>query len=94
MDMQTTYLRILQDTLYKKQKVLEEIYEVTKQQEQIFKETVLQTEELDRCMDQKSKCLQTLNQLDDGFERLYEKVRKELQDSPGSFQKEIEELKK
>lgn len=94
MDLQTTYLRILQDTLYKKQKVLEEIYEATRQQEQLFKETALQTEDLDRCMDQKSKCLETLNQLDDGFEKLYEKVKKELQDSPGSFQKEIEELKK
>jgi flagellar biosynthesis/type III secretory pathway chaperone len=80
--------------LSKKQKVLEEIYAVTKKQEQLLKETAEQTEELDKCMDQKSDCLEKLNQLDDGFDVLYRKVKKELQESPGKFQKEIEELKK
>lgn len=94
MNLQTTYVRILQDTLNKKQKVLEEIYDITKQQEQLLKKTAEQTEGLDQCMDQKSKCLEVLNQLDDGFEMLYAKVREELQNSPGKFQKEIEDLKK
>lgn len=93
MDLQTTYMRILQDTLNKKQKVLEEIYEVTKHQEQILKETAVQTESLDQCMDQKAECLKTLNQLDDGFEMLYVKVREELQASPGNYQEEISGLK-
>lgn len=93
MDLQTTYIRILQDTLNKKQKVLEEIYDITKQQEQLLKETAEQTEGLDRCMDQKSECLKVLNQLDDGFEMLYANVREELQNSPGKFQKEIKGLK-
>lgn len=94
MNLQTTYLRILQDTLYRKQKVLEEIYAVTKTQEQLLKQTTEQTEGLDRCMDQKSDCLERLNQLDDGFESLYQKVKKELQESPGKFQEEVEELRK
>ena len=93
MSLQTTYLHILLDTLTKKKKVLEEIYETTKLQEQLFKEMSIQTERLDQYMDQKSKCLQTLNQLDDGFEMLYAKVKEELHASPGSFSEEISRMK-
>lgn len=93
MALQKTYLRILQDTLDKKQRTMEEILKVTRYQEQLLKETAEQTEELDQCIDRKSNCLETLNQLDDGFEMLYAKVKEELQASPNSYQKEIEHLK-
>ena len=76
--LQVTYVRILLDTLDRKQKILKEIYAVTKRQELLLKE--------------KSKCLEVLNQLDDGFEALYKKVREELQNNPGKFQPEIEKL--
>lgn len=94
MELQTTYIKILQDTLEKKQKIMQEIYEETRRQEQLLKKTTDQTTGLDQCMDRKSICLQKLNELDDGFELLYEKVRELLQTSPGQFQKEIEGLKK
>lgn len=94
MDLQTTYLKILQDTLEKKQKVLQEIYEETRRQEQLLKKTTDQTTGLDQCMDRKSECLQVLNELDDGFEMLYTKVQQELKDMPGKFQVEIEKMKK
>ena len=90
--LQVTYVRILLDTLDRKQKILKEIYAVTKRQELLLKETSEQTEGLDQCIDQKSKCLEVLNQLDDGFEALYKKVREELQNNPGKFQPEIEKL--
>lgn len=93
MNLQTTYLRILQDTLNKKQKVLEEIYNVTRRQEALLKNVSVQTESLDSCMDQKSDCLERLNELDDGFEMLYAKVREELKASPEHHKEEIAKLK-
>ncbi len=94
MDLQITYLKILQDTLEKKQKIMQKIYQETRRQEQLLKKTTNQTAELDQCMDRKSEYLQALNELDDGFEMIYVKVKDTLQKSPGQFQKEIEELKK
>lgn len=93
MDLQTTYLHILLDTLKKKRKVLEDIYEITRHQAEIMKEESIQTEALDESMDKKAECLKVLNQLDDGFEMLYAKVREELQASPGSYQEEVMQLK-
>ena len=90
MDFDMTYIRIMQDTLNKKEQVLQDILSVTRRQEQCMKqEAALQTEELDRCMEQKSEYLKTLNQLDDGFEKLYQKVRKNFQSSPEAYAKEV-----
>lgn len=93
MTLQTTYLRILEDTLDKKQKILNQIYSLTRRQESILRGTSVQTESLDQCMDQKSECLEKLEELDDGFEMLYAKVREELQNTPGSYKEEITKLK-
>lgn len=92
MEAQIIYLKILRDTLYKKRKVLEQIFAVTKKQEQLFFKTEPQIEEMDSCMDEKSEYLKVLQQLDDGFEKMYEKVKRELQASPEKFSEEIREL--
>lgn len=90
MDLDITYVRIMQDTLNKKEQVLQDILAVTRRQEQIIKEeAALQTEELDHCMDLKSDYLKTLNQLDDGFEKLYQKVRTQFQSSPEDYAENV-----
>jgi len=90
MDFDMTYIRIMQDTLNKKEQVLQDILAVTKRQAQCMKEeAAVQTEELDRCMDLKSDYLKTLNQLDDGFEKLYQKVRAKFQSSPEAYAGEV-----
>jgi len=93
MDLSVTYLSILQDTLDKKMQVLNDIFVVTKQQEQFLKLDEVQTEALDRTMDQKSEYLKKLNELDDGFEKLYAKVRQQLQEAPGAYAQQIALLK-
>lgn len=73
-----TYIKILQDTLTKKNQVLEELLQITLQQECILANTIMDYEKFEVCISQKEILIDQINQLDDGFEALYERVKEEL----------------
>ncbi|MGN6710160.1 hypothetical protein [Anaerocolumna jejuensis] len=73
-----TYIKILQDTLVKKNQILDELLLLTVQQEMILDNSIMDYEKFETCISQKEVLINQLNQLDDGFEALYERIRVEL----------------
>lgn len=78
--MSDQYLTILQESLHKKIQILDEIQRICDYQGTILEKEPVDFEKFDQCVDDKDICIEQLNQLDEGFERLYEKVREKLQD--------------
>ena len=90
MDATYTYMTILVDTLQKKKEVLKQISELTVQQKQILQSEEFSEEEFQVTMDGKSKCLEELEQLDQGFEQIYERVALVLQHNKEMYKESIQ----
>lgn len=67
------YLHIMEESLQKKDALLDKITDVCERQEVLLKEDSFSLEEFDKLMETKGKLAEELNRLDDGFESLYEK---------------------
>ena len=85
-------LQILQDSLEKKIDLLAAIEKKSKEQEAIIKKENFTFQEMDENMEEKSKLIEQLSLLDNGFETLYEKIRKELLDNKDRYRIQIEEI--
>lgn len=85
-------LQILQDSLEKKIDLLADIEEKSKEQEAIIKKENFTFQEMDENMDAKSKLIEELSLLDNGFETLYEKIREELLENKDQYRVQIEEI--
>lgn len=88
------YIRILLDSMKKKERVLQYLLGETKEQSQILSEELFNIDNFDRSMERKELLIEELNQLDNGFETTYDRVKEELKKSREKYQKEIIELKK
>lgn len=85
-------LQILQDSLEKKIGLLATIEEKSKEQEKIIKKENFTLQELDENMEEKSRLIDQLSLLDNGFETLYEKIREELLANKEYYRVQIEEI--
>ena len=85
-------LQILQDSLEKKIVLLADIEENSKEHEAIIKKENFTFQEMDENMDAKSKLIEELSLLDNGFETLYEKIREELLENKDQYRVQIEEI--
>ena len=85
-------LQILQDSLEKKIDLLGTIEEKSKEQKIIIKKENFTFQEMDENMEEKSKLIEQLSLLDNGFETLYEKIRKELLENKEQYRIQIEEI--
>lgn len=76
--MNEQYLTALQESLHKKNKLLDEIISISNQQSKLLTVTPVSFEEFDQCVNDKDICIEQLNKLDEGFELLYDRVSEEL----------------
>ena len=88
--MESTYVNIMIQSLHKKVKVLEEIKSLNQLQKALLEDERSSVDEVDKTVEDKSACIKQLEQLDDGFETLFAKVKEALnsgckKDAPGSF---------
>lgn len=86
------YLKILEDSLQKKSKVLDEIILYNQGQETLLKQENVSLDELDANMSQKNELIQKLVKLDEGFENLYEKIREQLVGNRTRYAEQISRL--
>ena len=77
-DMQETYVDIMIQSLNKKLSVLDKIIEVNISQKEILENTKAPIEEFDKTVEEKAKLIEQMQQLDSGFEKLYERVQEAL----------------
>lgn len=86
------YLHIMEESLQKKDALLDKITDVCERQEVLLKEDSFSLEEFDKLMETKGKLAEELNRLDDGFESLYEKIREQLQGDRQQYRNEIRHM--
>lgn len=89
-----TYIKLLQDTLERKLLVIRELLELSQQQNDCLKNEIFDEEQFDELLNQKEILLEELNQLDSGFERAYELVRREVADHKNLYKNEITALQR
>jgi hypothetical protein len=87
-----TYLALLEDSLIKKSNTLDHLILLSKEQETEIARETLDEDRFEEIFQKKDELLQTILKLDDGFEQVYQRVKEELNNHPGSYQKEIGRL--
>ena len=76
--MQETYIEIMLQSLNKKLQVLDAIIEQNIKQKDILENSKSTVEEFDATVEAKSALIEQMQQLDSGFEKLFERVQEEL----------------
>lgn len=83
------YLHIMNESLQKKNVLLDSIAATCEKQEQLLKQDELPFGEFDALMTEKDAQAAELTRLDEGFESLYEKVREQLQNGKEQHREQI-----
>ena len=90
----TTYLQMLNSSLIRKKTLLEKILKLTEEQHHAFqeeKDTILILEE---CVLRKEPLIRQLNEIDEGFDMVYSKIKESVITDPKQYKNEISELQK
>ncbi len=88
-----SYIEILKDSLKSKIQCLESLIKVNNRMESILRDDKVDSELFEEIISEKGAYITKLNQLDDGFVSVYERVRDTLKNDKVSFKGDIEELK-
>lgn len=91
--MEENYITILIQSLEKKIKVLEEISTENQNQKQILQAEELDMDAFQESVDKKAEWIEQISFLDDGFEKMYERVKDALNSQKSLYEKEILTLK-
>lgn len=83
------YINIMLQSLQKKLKVLDSIIQINKRQKEELENPSLDPDDFDKTVEEKSELIEQLELLDNGFEKLYEKVREKLQANKEEHKDEI-----
>lgn len=92
--MTENYLTLLEESLQKKLQVMEEIQQYNLKQQEVFQSEKVDLNGFDEAVEEKGKLIEKLTALDNGFERLYSKVKKELEENRDKYQDQIKRLRK
>lgn len=90
--MQETYIQIMLQSLEKKSKVLDQIIQLNEQQKTVLESADSPVEEFDETVEKKSALIEQMEQLDSGFEKLYDRVREELQTNKDAYKDQIRKM--
>lgn len=88
------YIQILLQDLKKKNNVLDRIISANQKQKEGLEDPNLDPDDFDKIVEEKSKLIEELEQLDSGFEQIYNRVREELQTNREAYGEEIREMQK
>jgi predicted ribosome quality control (RQC) complex YloA/Tae2 family protein len=92
MEDQTRYVAILRGSLERKENILNNLLEMTRQQEDYLKSTDFEMDIFNDMMDVKAQMIEELNTVDDGFEVTYERIGAYLKEHQGKFADTIREM--
>lgn len=92
--MKETYVQILIDSLKRKNEVLIQLIELSKKQTIFINSLKDNEEDFNNIIDEKAKLIDTLNLLDSGFDKTFERVKVALQMDKALYKKEIEQMQK
>ena len=86
------YLPVMIHSLKKKDRILAEIIEINRMQKDELEDPSLDPEDFDRTFRKKAELIEELEQLDNGFQELFEHVRDELNGNKDAYADEIREM--
>ena len=86
------YIAIMLQSLKKKEQVLDEIIRLDDRQKDTLMDPECPFDVFDETVEAKSACIDQLNQLDSGFEKLYAQVAEELDQNREDYAKEIRDM--
>ena len=84
-----SYVDVLLDSLENKIEILKEIEKKNQEQTKILKAFPFLANEFDQNTEEKGNLIERLSKLDEGFDRVYERVRETLTNEKDVYQKEI-----
>lgn len=88
-----TYIQLLIDSLGKKYMVLNELMKITSKQQEIIESERFDEDEFLQTIALKEEQINSLSELDKGFELVYDRIRNELRDNSKEYKSEITSLK-
>ena len=83
------YLQVMIDSLLKKKEVLETIVKLNEEQTIIIGEEDFNEDMLHDNSDKKDECISQLDKLDEGFQSLFYRIKKELDENPEAYKEDI-----
>lgn len=87
--MQNTYVDIMIQSLEKKIKVLEEIKKINISQKALLENEDSDADEFDKMVEAKAALIEQMTQLDSGFDKLFDRVKEELNVNKGAYAEKI-----
>ncbi len=87
--MSENYLKVLIESQNKKLRLLEEAEQLDKEILDLIREEEADMDAIDANMTAKGALIEKLDELDDGFESIYEKIRTDLQEHKDLYKNEI-----
>ena len=90
--MEQTYVDIMIQSLEKKIKVLEEIKKQNLLQKQLLEDDKAEADEFDATVEGKAALIEQIMQLDSGFDKLFERVKDELNNNQEAYAEKIKKM--
>lgn len=87
--MNNLYITILIESLEKKIRILDEIILANQEQREGLEDPNLDPDDFDKIVEKKSEYIEQLDQLDNGFEELFARVRDELNENRETYKEQI-----
>ena len=87
------YVSMMTDSLQKKKDILTDLYEQTKEQENLLSDGKMDVDRFEALIEEKGRGIDELNSLDNGFDSLFKKLGQELTVNRGAYEKEIIRMK-
>lgn len=87
--MEQTYIAIMIQSLEKKEKVLDRIIELDTIQKNQLEDPALTPDDFDEVVEAKAELIDQLDKLDSGFEKLFERMKEELDGNKEAHKAEI-----
>ena len=84
-----TYVQILISILTKKKNLLNELIRITLLQEESIVQSIPNWEQFEKTISEKELLIENMNQIDDGFDKVYDHVRDELNNNKMQYKEDI-----
>ena len=87
-----TYVNMMVDVLRRKRSILEQLLKDTKKQEQLLLEEKMDVDAFNALVENKGTQIEELNEIDEGFDALFQRVKSEIMSHREEYQFQIETM--
>ncbi len=88
------YVNMMVDVLKRKERILTDLLEKTREQEELLKQEEMDQERFHEILDEKGELIEELNEIDEGFDALFQKVEQEIRTRREQYRAHIAEMQK